>query len=134
MNRNIEVISERHWALNFQYVKLGYIQELIEFSNYELEQDLILINDGILLLNTASPTYTITRRLILKLMKRSNDELECSINKMRNLQNRDSHERMYLLVLECELKSRYARQEYLETSSKTTLLAKIKKFIRRRGK
>lgn len=28
MNKNIEVINENLWAVNYNYVKVGYIQEL----------------------------------------------------------------------------------------------------------
>ena len=53
MNSNIEVIGENLWAVNFEYVKNDYIQEL-SFSNMQSTDRLaVLTDDGIIVLNKA---------------------------------------------------------------------------------
>lgn len=53
MNKNIEVISEKVWAVNFNFVKVGYIKELT-FKNQESTDCLaVLTNDGTYILNKA---------------------------------------------------------------------------------
>lgn len=44
MNKNIEVISENLWAVNFQFVKLGYIKELT-FKNENSAKKLAVLSD-----------------------------------------------------------------------------------------
>lgn len=51
MNSNIEVIGENLWAVNFQYVKNDYIQELT-FNNMKSTDRLaVLTDDGKIVLN-----------------------------------------------------------------------------------
>lgn len=53
MNKNIEVISEKVWAVDFNFVKMGYIKELT-FKNQESTDCLaVLTNDGKYILNKA---------------------------------------------------------------------------------
>lgn len=53
MNSNIEVIGENLWAVNFDYVKIGYIQEL-SFTNMQSTDRIACIkDDGIIVLNKA---------------------------------------------------------------------------------
>lgn len=52
MNPNIQVITENLWAVNFQYVKMEYIQEL-NFTHVENGENKIacIKEDGIIVLN-----------------------------------------------------------------------------------
>ena len=51
MNKNIEVINENLWAVNYNYVQVGYIQELT--FNYKDNPDRLacITNDGKIVLN-----------------------------------------------------------------------------------
>ena len=53
MNKNIEVINDKVWVVNFNFVKVGYIKELT-FKNLESSDRLaVLTNDGKYILNKA---------------------------------------------------------------------------------
>lgn len=53
MNSNIEVISENLWAVNFEYVKNGYIKELKFNHNTSIDRLAVLTDDGKMILNKA---------------------------------------------------------------------------------
>lgn len=52
MNPNIQVITENLWVVNFQYVKMEYIQEL-KFSHVDNSENKIacIKDDGVIVLN-----------------------------------------------------------------------------------
>lgn len=53
MNGNIEVINENLWAVNMQYVKEGYIEELQLIPNTQIGQ-INLSNAGRIILDSGS--------------------------------------------------------------------------------
>lgn len=53
MNSNIEVINENLWAVNFNYVKNDYIQELKLKEGTSVDRLAVLTDDGKIVLNKA---------------------------------------------------------------------------------
>lgn len=56
MNGNIEIINENLWAVNMQYVKEGYIEELQLIPNTQIGQ-INLSNAGRIILDSGSRAY-----------------------------------------------------------------------------
>ena len=74
MNRNIEVINENLWAVNQYYVKQGFIQELKILPNKTPElYDISLTNQGILVLNKAAYSYEVTKLLVIRIMRHTDE-------------------------------------------------------------
>jgi hypothetical protein len=126
MNKNIEVINENLWAVNQYYVQAGYIKELETLPGQTPETHGISLSDtGVLILNTADPAHDITRKLLLKIMEHSDEQLKFAYNKMQQVQSPDTYEKMYLNVLEWEIKRRCVKAEFLNSQPKPTFKDKI---------
>ena len=129
MNPNIEVIAPDLWAVNFQWVKEGWIKELrfVPDSKCNCEYA-CLKDDGTMVINKGSEIYP-----ILKLMQLTDSELKDSVQNLNNKAVLDGYERLYLNVMEWEIKRRCIKQAYLLNHPKSTLKEKIKKFLRKVG-
>ena len=86
MNPNIEVIAHDLWAVNFQWVKEGWIKELRFVPDAKCNCEYACLKD-------------------------------------------DGTERLYLNVMEWEIKRRCIKQAYLLNHPKSTLKEKIKKYL-----
>lgn len=64
MNGNIEVINENLWAVNMQYVKEGYIEELQLIPNTQIGQ-INLSNAGRIILDSGSRAYPALKKMFL---------------------------------------------------------------------
>lgn len=135
MNGNIEVINENLWAVNQHYVQAGYIKELTTLPGKSPEIKSISLTDtGVLILNTADPAYDISRKLLLKIMEHSDEQLKFAYNKMHHIKNPDTYEKMYLNVLGWEIKRRCVKADYLSSLPKQTFKDKLKTYIRKKVK
>lgn len=133
MNKNIEVINENLWAVNQQYVKLGYIKELSTLPGMSPEtKPISLTEQGILVLNTVDPVYDITRKLLIRIMQHSDEQLQDAYEKMQKVKEPDAYERMYLNVLGWEIKRRCVKVEYIANLPRPTLKDKIKNIYRKK--
>ena len=80
MNGNIEVVNENLWCVNQHYVHAGYIKELTLLPGTSLDKEIYLTNQGILVLNTAAPAYEVTRKMLLRVMGHTDEQLEEELN------------------------------------------------------
>lgn len=135
MNKNIEVINENLWAVNQQYVKQGYIQDLTNLPGTSPElQDISLTNDGIMILNKCSPIYDVLRKFVPRIMEHTDDQLKAAHEKMQKVKKPDAYEKMYLGVLGWEIKRRCVKAEYIASLPVPTLKDKIIGFLRKKVK
>ena len=111
MNRNIEVINENLWAVNSSFVRMGYIQELKPLLEQSDNPYVSLTNDGIMVLKKESGFYPILKKFLVKIMGRTDEQLEYAQQKMKMMEMPDAYEKMYLNVLEWEIKRRYVKTE-----------------------
>lgn len=74
MNQNIKIITPKLWAVNFNFVKMGYIQEL-RFTVTNANDVMCLMDDGRLILNSALPRYDQCVPYIQAVMKVSTPKL-----------------------------------------------------------
>lgn len=136
MNGNIEVVNENLWCVNQHYVHAGYIKELTLLPGTSLDKEIYLTNQGILVLNTAAPAYEITRKMLLRVMGHTDEQLEYAQQKMQKVEKPDAYVKMYLNVLEWEIERRCVKAEYIASQPKPTFLdkfkSKAKKFLERR--
>ena len=134
MNRNIEVINENLWAVNSAYIRMGYIQELVPLSEGITSKNpyASLTNDGILILKTESEFYPILKNLMQRIMGHSDEQLNFAVDKMQKVSKPDAYEKMYLNVLEWEIKRRCVKAEYLSSQPKPTFKDKIIKWMIRK--
>lgn len=136
MNKNIEVINENLYAVNSAYIKMGYIQEFMPLSEDVTDGNpyASLSNDGILILKKESEFYPILKKLLLRIMEHSDEQLNLSLDKMRKVSEPDAYEKMYLNVLEWEIKRRYVKTEYVMSKHKPTFKDKIIMCLRKKVK
>lgn len=135
MNPNIEVIAPDLWAVNFQWVKAGWIKELQPIPDVELnsEKYASLKDDGTMVLNKESELYPILKQFMPKVMQHTDEELSIFNKALNQKIALDGYERLYLNVMEWEIKRRCVKQAYLLANPKLTLKEKIKKFLRKVG-
>jgi hypothetical protein len=134
MNPNIEVITPELWAVHSGYIKAGWIQELTPVPGVEsINADASLTNDGIMILKKESELYPTLKQFVPKIMKHTDAELEHCITTMKGKVNPDAYEKLYLNVLQWEIKRRCVRAEYLNSLPKPTFKDRIKKFLRKAG-
>lgn len=136
MNKNIEVINENLWVVNSAYIKMGYIQELVPLSEGITSENpyASLTNDGILILKNESEFFPILKNLMQRIMNHSDEQLNFAVDKMRKVSEPDAYEKMYLNVLEWEMKRRCVKAEYLSSQPKPTFKDKIIMWIRKKVK
>lgn len=134
MNLNIEVIAPDLWAVNFQWVKNGWIKELCFVPDAKCNcKYACLKDDGTMVINKGSEFYPMLKSFMLKIMQRTDSELNDSVQILNNKAVLDNYERFYLNVMEWEIKRRCVKQAYLLANPKPTLKEKIKKFLRKVG-
>lgn len=134
MNKNIEVINENLWAVNSAYIRMGLIQELVPLSEGITSENpyASLTNDGILILKNESEFYPILKNLMQRIMGHSDEQLNFAVDKMRKVSEPDAYEKMYLNVLEWEIKRRCVKADYLSSQPKPTFKDKIIKWMIRK--
>ena len=128
MNGNIEIINNYLWAVNSAYIKQGYIQELTPVPEESENPYVSLTNDGIMILKKESELYPVLKKIIIKIMGYSDELLNYAVLKMRRASKPDAYEKLYLNVLEWELKRRCVLAEYQKNLPKPTFKDKINKF------
>ncbi|MCT4686617.1 hypothetical protein [Vallitalea sp.] len=77
MNKNIEVINENLWVVNFDYVNMGYIKEL-SLKNINESEYATFTQDGKVVLNKNKPIYKDIVRYLSWLMKIPDNQLSCN--------------------------------------------------------
>lgn len=133
MNPNIEIITPELWAINSNYIKAGWIQELTPVPGLESTNEYAsLTNDGIMILKKESPFYPILKQFVPKVMQHSNEELQLC-HDLDNKAVLDDYEKLYLNVMEWEIERRRVRADYLNKHPRPTWKSKIKKFIQKVG-
>lgn len=134
MNPNIEVIAPDLWAVNFQWVKEGWIKELRFVHDAKCNCEYACLkDDGTIVINKGSEFYPMLKSFMLKIMQHTDSELKNSVQNLNNKTVLDNYERFYLNVMEWEIKRRCVKQAYLLANPKPTLKEKIKKFLRKVG-
>lgn len=121
MNGNIEVINENLWAVNMQYLKEGYIEELKLIPNTECGQ-INLSNTGKIILDSGARAYPALKKLFSTCMKKTNEELM----KIMNMPAEDSVDELCKNIVGWELKRRVIEIEYKTSQPETPFLQKIK--------
>ena len=135
MNPNIEIIMPELWAVNSYWVKTGCIKELspIPGIDYDVNEHASLTDDGIMVLKKDSELYPILKQFVPKIMQHTDEELQYYYKPIHSKVVLDDYERLYLNVMEWEIKRRCVKQEYLMNHPKPTLKDKIKEFFRKVG-
>lgn len=131
MNPNIEVISPELWAVNSGYIQAGWIQELTPVPGLESTNEYAsLTNDGIMILKKESEFYPILKQLVPKIMQHTDEELQLCQN-LNSKAVLDSSEKLYLNVMEWEIKRRRVRVDYLKQHPCLKLKSRIKKILQK---
>lgn len=134
MNPNIEVITPELWAVNSSYIKAGWIQDLTPISGIESTNEYAsLTNDGIMILKKESEFYPILKQFVPKVMQYTDKKLLCCIQALKFRTTQSSYEKVYLNVMEWEIKRRFVRDTYLNNRPCPTWKIRIKKFLQKVG-
>lgn len=129
MNRNIEVINENLWAVNMQYLKEGYIEELKLIPDVEIGQ-INLSNTGKIILDSGARAYPALKKMFLIFMQKPTDELMETMK----MPKRDSLDGLCENVIGWELKRRCVKAEYMKNLTQSTFKNKFIKWIRKKVK
>lgn len=134
MNPNIEVILPELWAVNSQWIRQGWIKELTPVPGLKdsTNEYASLTDDGILILKKESDFYPVLRQIVPRIMQHTDQELQICNYTMNKQIMLDDYERMYLNVMQWEIKRREIRCEYLNNHPKS-LIARIRYFIGKVG-
>lgn len=132
MNRNIEVINENLLAVNIQYVKEGYVEELkfITTADKEKTDQIYLSNTGKIILDSGARAYPILKKMFLVFMQKPTDELMETMK----MPKRDSLDGLCENVIGWELKRRCVKAEYMKNLTQSTFKNKFIKWIRKKVK
>lgn len=130
MNGNIEVINENLWAVNMQYVKEGYIEELkfITTADKEKADQIYLSNTGIIILDSGAKAYPALKKLFLMFMQKSTDELL----KIMKMPKSNSLDGLCENVVGWEIKRRCVMAEYMKTLPKQTFMNRLLQYVRKK--
>lgn len=133
MNKNIKIIDEDLWEVDFDHVKMGFIKEA-RFSHAEPEQSIGLTQGGQILLNKKKPIDDTIIQYLKIIMKLPEKQLPCdkdfynclriilpqtkgfSDKRMRKYikkMNLNKYQKLFLLLVDCEK----ARRELKVVSS-----------------
>ena len=82
-----------------------------------------------MVINKGSEFYPMLKSFMLKIIQRTDSELKDSVQNLNNKAVLDGYERLYLNVMEWEIKRRCIKQAYLLNHPKSTLKEKIKKYL-----
>ena len=83
-------------------------------------------------MNKGSEFYPLLKQFVPKIMQHSNEELQQCYQAMTNKIFLDNHEKLYLNVLEWEVKRRQVRSEYLN-SLQHPIIRAFKNFLKKVG-
>lgn len=74
MNKNIEVINESLWVVDFDHIKMGWIKD-ISFNNPNPSDYATFTKDGKIVLNKNKPIYKVMTRYLSIIMKMHSNHL-----------------------------------------------------------
>ena len=152
MNKNIEVINENLWVVNFNHIELGYIKEL-SFEKTTGDDFMTITEDGKIILNKAENNldraieiltlvmllpddllgtkkgfYSFMRNRIPQWAKKEDKWIDLAVQ----YYNLDKQKDAYNSVSAWEKERRKVKADYIKRN-KTTGINKIMKIFRRKG-
>ena len=130
MNPNVEVVNENLWVVNFEHVRmnwvdgLNYLDERDDCNNYAA-----LTQDGKLVVNKATEHCNNIKLMINRLMQRSDGELADLLITMQQkvmIPHKDKYEEFLLCMVQWEIKRRSVQNEYIKKHRLLFVIKKIK--------
>ncbi|GHV34976.1 hypothetical protein FACS18949_12030 [Clostridia bacterium] len=111
MNSNIEVISNKLYAVKFSYLKAGYINELplVDKVSFNEKSFASLTDDGTIILNNESPFYPFMRLMFQLIMLETDSEFRRKFNFIQRKQKTgklNGEEEVYQYLLQIEKQRR----------------------------
>lgn len=152
MNKNIKVINKNLWVVNFDYVKLGYIQGL-PFTRENSSDIVTLTQDGLLVLNSNEDYQSILKYLI-PIMKLSDDLIgtdkgfnvfienllskkiqtpESGVGQLIEKYHLQNVKKVYHRFSDIEKQRRIIQKEYIKGNKKPLGMDKLTKIIKRKA-
>ena len=125
MNKNIEVINENLWGVNFQHLHL--IQEL-EYSG-SVDEAASITNDGIIVVNAGHESYITLKYFFLRMMKKTDQELIQHEQYMKD-KDRDGYDRIFKYCVDAEIKRRQVAKGSKKRSRDQPLIKRILNLIK----
>lgn len=153
MNKNIEVINENLWAVDFEYIKQGWIQGLT-FIVPKPSDSACFTNDGKLILNKKHDLYKDICKLTKIIMKFRDEQLgteegyhffikilvpkaedlnEQAFEKFINSDLLKYTRKLYDQLSDLEIRRRVVHAEYIKNNKKSNGINKFKKMFKRKG-
>ncbi|NBJ16632.1 MAG: hypothetical protein FNP40_13940 [Dehalobacter sp. 4CP] len=106
MNKNIEVINNRLWAVKFSF--LQFISE-IDYkpdSKMVYEEPAHIVNDGILLLNKDCPGFEILKDYFPRIMIKKDKQLKKELTNAKHIKNKTHWDNLYHGMIQVEAERR----------------------------
>ncbi len=130
MNPNINKINETLFAVNFAYVQMRWIDELIFINETDsINRYAALSEDGKLIVNTAFELSDAIIAMMQRIMQRSDKQLinqTAVMKKKVEKPHDDKYEDFLLCMIEWELKRRKIQTEYYRKHPLLYIIEKIK--------
>lgn len=101
MNKNIEVITENLWAVNYSFVKMNFIRELSFNNSGDVFRLAGLTNDGKIVMNKDLP-YAVYIPFLKEIMQMKDSEIDtkhgfCNVIRALTQCEKSDHEIMQLI-------------------------------------
>lgn len=153
MNLNINVINDNLWAVDFEYIKRGWVKE-VSLKDTKASDCACLTNDGKIVLNKNHQYFNDIHRLLNIIMKFRNEQLgtdqgfrffirilvpnaesltDEAFEKFINSDLLKQVQKLFNQYSGVELKRRIIHAEYIKGNKKPTGIDKIKKILKRKG-
>lgn len=125
MNKNIEVINENLWGVNFHHLHM--IQDL-EYSG-SVDEAASLTNDGIIVLNAGHELYQTFKLCFQRMMAKTDKDLDEYKQYMKD-KNRDGYDIAFKYCVDAEIKRRQIAKKSKKRSRDQPLIKRILNLIK----
>lgn len=130
MNPNVQMVNENLWVVNFEHVRLKWIEGL-DFLNGSDDRIkyAALTQDGKLVVNKATEHCNNIKLMMNRLMQRSDGELAdmlINLQRMVKLPHQDKYEEFLLCMVQWEIKRRSVQNEYIKKHRLLFVIKNIK--------
>jgi hypothetical protein len=153
MNPNIKVINENLWAVDFEYIKQGWIKDL-SYVNPKPSDYLCFTREGKIVINNNKPYHEDIIKYLKIIMNIKDEQLgtvkgyhfflrvfilnadkltDQAFEKFIQASQMEAVQKQFNDISNLEKNRRIIHAEYIKEIKKPTGIDKIKKFIKRKG-
>lgn len=130
MNPNVEIITPELWAVNSEYIKAGWIENLTYLYPENPNPYASLTDNGVLIIRKETEFYDFLKKMLPRIMRYSDKTLQDFIDILSAKADKDEYEKALQNLVEWEQKRRRVKVEYLKHNKPLSLFEAIKKLLK----